>query len=141
MFDLTGRRALVTGSGQGVGLAAALAGAGATIVLNGRDAAKLGRPGVAPCVASKGAVKTVAKGICADSARHGLQVNGLKPGYFQTELTADRRFSDWLCKRTSAGLWGRVEKPGGAVVFLASAALGFVNGQVIYVDGGLTSVV
>lgn len=139
MFDLTGRRALVTGSGQGVGLA--LAGAEVAVVLNSRDAAKLGRPGVAPCTASKGALKMLAKGTCANSARHGLQVSGLRPGYFQTELTADREFSDWLCKRTPAGLWGRVEELGGAVVFLASAASGFVNGQVIYVGGGLTSVV
>ncbi|MBC7801453.1 MAG: SDR family oxidoreductase [Gemmatimonadaceae bacterium] len=250
MFDLTGRRALVTGSGQGIGLAlaGALAGAGAAVVLNGRDADKLdraaaalratgaavdvaafdvtdsaavtagiaqiegagpldilvnnagiqrrgpledfaeatwhelmatnlhsvflvaqavarhmiprrrgkivnvcsvqselGRPGIAPYAASKGAVKMLTKGMCADWARHGLQVNGLGPGYFATELTAslvaDPEFSAWLCKRTPAGRWGRVEELGGAVVFLASGASDFVNGQVIYVDGGLTSVV
>ncbi len=85
------------------------------------------------------------KGMCADWARFGLQVNGLGPGYFETELTRtlvdDQDFTAWLCKRTPAGRWGRVEELGGAMVFLASPASDFVNGQVIYVDGGLTSVV
>ena len=250
-FDLTGRRALVTGSGQGIGLALArgLARAGATVVLNGRtpdrlDAAsrllgaeglgcetaafdvtdpaaveaavarieaeagpidilfnnagiqrraaledfspetwrevmrtnldavffvaqavarrmigrgrgkivnvcsvqsELGRPSIAPYAASKGAVKMLTKGMCADWARHGLQCNGLGPGYFDTELTRtlvrDAAFTEWLCRRTPAGRWGRVEELGGAAVFLASAASDFVNGQVLYVDGGMTSVV
>jgi len=92
-----------------------------------------------------GAVKMLTKGMCADWARFGLQVNGLGPGYFETELTRtlvdDQDFTAWLCKRTPAGRWGRVEELGGAMVFLASPASDFVNGQVIYVDGGLTSVV
>ena len=246
-FDLTGRRALITGSSQGIGfaLARALGSAGAVVVLNGRDATKLeaaasvlrseglsaetatfdvtdyqavasaigrlgtldvlvnnagiqrrapledfpeatwhelmrtnldsvfyvaqsvargmiarkrgkiinicsvqselARPGIAPYAASKGAVKMLTKGMCADWAKHGLQVNGIGPGYFETELTAalvaDPAFSDWLCKRTPAGRWGRVEELAGAAIFLASAASDFVNGQIIYVDGGLTSVV
>jgi gluconate 5-dehydrogenase len=251
LFDLTGRRALITGSSQGIGLAlaGALGGAGATIVLNGRDPAKLavaasvlcdagvtaetavfdvtdaaavgaaierledtsgsldvlinnagiqrrgplenfpeaiwhevmrtnldsvfyvgravaqrmiargrgkiinicsvqselGRPGIAPYAASKGAVKMLTKGMCADWACYGLQINGIGPGYFATELTqalvADTAFSDWLCKRTPAGRRGRVEELAGVAIFLASAASDFVNGQIIYVDGGLTSVV
>ena len=250
-FDLTGKRALITGSGQGIGLALAraLAAAGAAVVLNGRDAAKLqravdglreggstadaaafdvtdpaaaaegvarieaehgpidilvnnagiqrraplqdfpvetwrevmgtnldavfyvaqavarhmiprgrgkivnvcsvqselGRPGIAPYAASKGAVKMLTKGMCADWARFGLQVNGLGPGYFVTELTKslvdDPAFSGWLCGRTPAGRWGQVEELGGAIVFLCAPASDFVNGQVLYVDGGLTSVV
>lgn len=250
-FDLSGRRALVTGSGQGIGLALAraLGSAGARVVLNGRDTAKLdraaatlqaegiasdiaafdvtdrkavaagvdhveaafgpidilvnnagiqrrmpledfpeetwhelvrtnldsvfyvaqavarhmiprksgkiinicsvqselGRPGIAPYTATKGAVKMLTKGMCADWAKHGLQINGLGPGYFVTELTKplvdNKDFSDWLCTRTPAGRWGDVEELGGAAIFLASAASNFVNGQVLYVDGGLTSVV
>lgn len=251
LFDLSGRRALVTGSSQGIGLALshALAAAGATVVLNGRDTARvaaaveslatqgfqaevavfdvtdraavgiaidrierdngpvdilinnagiqrrgplqdfeehtwheivhanmdsvffvgqaaarhmiprgrgkiinvcsvqseLGRPGIAPYAATKGAVKMLTKGMCADWARYGLQVNGLGPGYFETELTRslvdDPAFSTWLCNRTPAGRWGKVEELAGAAIFLASSASDFVNGQVIYVDGGLTSVV
>jgi gluconate 5-dehydrogenase len=85
------------------------------------------------------------KGMCADWARYGLQINGLGPGYFETELTRplveDPAFSAWLCNRTPAGRWGRVDELAGAAIFLASDASNFVNGQVIYVDGGLTSVV
>jgi gluconate 5-dehydrogenase len=106
---------------------------------------ELGRPSIAPYAASKGAVKMLTKGMCADWARHGLQINGIGPGYFATPmnqaLVDDPAFSDWLCKRTPAGRWGRVEELGGAVVFLASAASSFVNGQILYVDGGMTGVV
>jgi gluconate 5-dehydrogenase len=251
LFDLTGKRALITGSGQGIGLAlaGALGRAGATVVLNGRHPDKLehaakglrdhdiivelapfdvtdqeavmagvtriesefgaidalvnnagiqrrspleafpvetwrelmrtnldsvffvsqavarhmiarkrgkiinvcsvqselGRPSIAPYAASKGAVKMLTKGMCADWAPHGLQVNGIGPGYFATELTQplveDQQFTEWLCKRTPAGRWGKVEELAGAAIFLASSAANFVNGQVLYVDGGMTSVV
>ena len=251
LFDLTGKRALVTGSGQGIGLAlaAGLGRAGASVVLNGRTAHKLeqaadglrasgialelaafdvtdrqavaagveqierdfgpidvlvnnagiqrrapleefppetwrelirtnldsvffvsqavakhmigrkrgkiinicsvqselGRPSIAPYAASKGGVKMLTKGMCADWAPHGLQVNGIGPGYFETELTKplveNAEFTAWLCKRTPAGRWGKVEELMGAAVFLASAASDFVNGHILYVDGGMTSVV
>ncbi len=105
----------------------------------------LARPGTAPYAASKGAVKMLTKAMCADWAKHGLQVNGLAPGYFATELTKplvdDPAFSAWLCARTPAGRWGRVEELGGAAVFLCSSAADFVNGHVLVVDGGLTSVI
>lgn len=106
---------------------------------------ELGRPTIAPYAASKGAVKMLTKGMCADWAPHGLQVNGIGPGYFATELTKplvdNREFTDWLCRRTPAGRWGQVEELIGAAVFLASGASDFVNGQILYVDGGMTSVV
>lgn len=251
LFDLTGKRALITGSGQGIGLALAsgLGRAGAIVVLNGRHKDKLehaardlqaggvvvelapfdvtdpsavtadvsliesqhgpidvlvnnagiqrrapledfpadtwaevmrtnldsvffvgqavarhmigrkrgkiinicsvqselGRPSIAPYAASKGGVKMLTKGMCADWAPHGLQVNGIAPGYFATELTKtlveNSQFTEWLCKRTPAGRWGHVEELMGAAIFLASAASDFVNGQILYVDGGMTSVV
>ena len=249
LFDLTGRRALITGSSQGIGLALArgLAGAGASLVLNGRDGAKLdaaaralraegarvetlpfdvtdhaaareavdgfegaqgpidilinnagmqhraplqdfpadafqqllqtniasvfnvaqacarhmiargagkiiniasvqtalARPGIAPYTATKGAVANLTKGMATDWARHGLNCNALAPGYFDTPLNAalvaDPAFSDWLEKRTPAGRWGKVEELVGAAIFLSAPASSFVNGTVIYVDGGITA--
>ena len=104
---------------------------------------ELGRPNIAPYAATKGAVKMLTKGMAIDLGRHGIQVNGLGPGYFKTELTqslvADEAFTAWLAARTPAGRWGEVEELGGAVVFLASEASSFVNGHILYVDGGITA--
>ncbi len=249
LFDLSGKRALITGSSQGIGytLARGLADAGASIVINGRDTAKLAaaaaqlgadgtvlhslpfdatdyaqvkqaidnfeantgaidilinnagmqhrtpledfdpaafehlmrtnvssvfnvsqivaqhmiqrgygkivniasvqtalaRPGIAPYTASKGAVANLTKGMTTDWAKYGIQVNALAPGYFDTPLNAalvqDPEFSEWLCKRTPTGRWGQLEELIGACVFLSSAAASFVNGQTLYVDGGITA--
>ena len=251
LFDLTGKRALVTGSSQGIGLAIAegFAAAGAEIILNGRDKEKLasavsalkakghkvrgvdfdvtsqesvisginkieseigaidilvnnagmqfrtpledfpaekfrelmtvnvesvflgaqavarhmikrgrgkiinvcsvqselGRPSIAPYTATKGAVKMLTKGMCADWARHGIQINAIGPGYFKTPLNKalvdSPEFSSWLEKRTPAGRWGTVDELQGAAIFLASDASSFINGHILYVDGGITSVV
>ncbi|MET8978698.1 glucose 1-dehydrogenase [Streptomyces sp. NPDC004539] len=247
LFDITGKTALVTGSSRGIGLALArgLAEAGCTVVLNGRDEARLAeaarelpgkvhtavfdvtdgpsvaagvkdveervgpidilvnnagmqlraplleftdsdwhrildtnltsaflvgreaarymtarghgkivnicslqsevvRPGIAPYSATKGALKMLTKGMCADWGPSGVQVNGLGPGYIETELTQalvdDEEFSAWVRKRTPAGRWGRTEDLVGGVLFLASPAADFVSGQILYVDGGMTSV-
>jgi gluconate 5-dehydrogenase len=250
LFDLSGKRALITGSSQGIGwgLAEGLAGAGAEIILNGRDRTKLenavaslhekgfkvhgfdfdvtseesvaaatskiesdvgpidilinnagmqfrtqledfppekfrelmrvnvesaflvaqavarhmikrgrgkiinvcsvqselGRPGIAPYTATKGAVKMLTKGMCADWAKYGIQVNAIGPGYFRTPLNQalvdNPEFSSWLEKRTPAGRWGEVGELVGAAIFLASGASSFVNGHILYVDGGITSV-
>ncbi len=249
LFDLTGKRALVTGSSQGIGLTLArgLAGAGARVIVNGRDPAKLAkaagalsddgaeveelpfdvcdhaavrravdgyeerrgaidilvnnagmqhrgpledfeaeaferllrtnvssvfnvgqavarhmiargagkivniasvqsalaRPGIAPYTASKGAVANLTKGMATDWARYGLQVNAIAPGYFDTPLNAalvaDPDFSAWVARRTPAGRWGRLEELVGACIFLASPASSFVQGHVLYVDGGITA--
>ena len=105
----------------------------------------LGRPGTAPYAASKGAVRNLTRGMCADWARHGLQINAIAPGYFVTPmneaLIADAVFDDWLKRRTPAGRWGNLEDLHGVAVFLASSASDFVNGQTIYVDGGITAVI
>jgi gluconate 5-dehydrogenase len=104
---------------------------------------ELGRPHIAPYMASKGAVKMLTKGMAIDWGPHGLQVNGLGPGYFKTELTEklvnDEAFSSWLTGRTPSRRWGELADLGGAVVFLASDASNFVNGHVLYVDGGVTA--
>jgi gluconate 5-dehydrogenase len=249
LFDLSGRRALVTGSSQGIGfaIAAGLAEHGAAIVLNGRDKAKLegaadqlrkaghsvsvapfdvtdagavqkgvtdierdlgpidilvnnagmqfrtpledfpverweqllrtnvssvfyvaqsvarymierqrgkiiniasaqselARPGIAPYTATKGAIRNLTRGMCADWARHGLQINAIAPGYFKTPLNQalvdSEEFSSWLEKRTPAARWGNVDELVGAAVFLSSNASSFVNGHTLYVDGGITT--
>jgi gluconate 5-dehydrogenase len=106
---------------------------------------ELARPGIAPYTASKGAVKNLTKGMCADWARYGVQVNAIGPGYFATPLNKalvdDPVFDEWLRKRTPAGRWGQLDDLHGVVVFLASRASDFINGQTIYVDGGIVSVI
>jgi gluconate 5-dehydrogenase len=104
---------------------------------------ELGRPGIAPYTASKGAVKMLTKGMAIDLGPHGINVNGIGPGYFKTELNAklvaDETFSSWLINRTPSRRWGDVEDLAGAAVFLASDASKFVNGHILYVDGGVTA--
>ena len=246
-FTLSGRRALVTGSSQGIGLALAhaLAAAGAQVLLNGRDPVKLdlavarlratgldvkscafdvtdeaavlaatpalgaidilvnntgiqrrgpletmpladweaviktnltsaflvaravapgmiarrtgkiinicslmselARPTTGNYAAAKGGLKMLTRAMCAEWAKHNLQVNGISPGYILTELTQpladDPKFDTWIKARTPAGRWGAAQDLTGACVFLASSAADFVNGQVITVDGGLSAVV
>jgi gluconate 5-dehydrogenase len=250
-FDLTGKRALVTGSSRGLGLAmaTALAGAGAAIVLNARDEVALGkaaadlaetgasvhalafdvtseesvadavdhcenqigpidilinnagmqirgpledyaidkfelmlsthvvatfavskvvargmiarghgkiinicsvltsvaRPTAAPYGAAKAAVANLTRGMAADWAPKGLNINAIAPGYFKTELNktlmADPKFNDWVEQRTPMRRWGDMDELGGAAVFLASPASNFINGHILYVDGGFTAVV
>jgi len=104
---------------------------------------QLARASVAPYTASKGAIANLTKGMAADWAMHGLNVNGIAPGFFRTELNEalwrDDGFTAWLEKRTPQGRWGETEELVGAAVFLASDAARFVNGHVLYVDGGLTA--
>ena len=104
---------------------------------------ELGRPGIAPYTASKGAIKMLTKGMAIDWGQFGIQVNGIGPGYFKTELNQklvdDPQFSTWLVGRTPSRRWGDVEDLGGAAVFLASDASKFVNGHILYVDGGVTA--
>jgi gluconate 5-dehydrogenase len=104
---------------------------------------ELGRPNIAPYTASKGAVKMLTKGMAIDWGQYGIQVNGLGPGYFKTELTEalvkNEEFSSWLIGRTPSRRWGDVEDLVGSAIFLASAASDFVNGHILYVDGGVTA--
>jgi len=104
---------------------------------------ELGRPDIAAYTATKGAVKMLTKGMAIDWGKHGIQVNGLGPGYFKTELTDalvnNETFSAWLIGRTPSRRWGDVEDLVGAAIFLTSAASNFVNGHILYVDGGVTA--
>lgn len=103
----------------------------------------LARPSIAPYTATKGAVGNLTKGMATDWAKYGLNCNAIAPGYFDTPLNAalvaDPAFSSWLEKRTPAGRWGKVEELQGACIFLASDAASFVNGHILYVDGGITA--
>ncbi len=103
----------------------------------------LARPGIAPYTASKGAVANLTKGMATDWAPKGLNINAIAPGYFDTPLNAalvaDADFTAWIAKRTPQGRWGQLPELVGAAVFLASPASSFVNGQTIFVDGGMTA--
>jgi gluconate 5-dehydrogenase len=251
LFSLAGRRALITGSSRGIGLgiAEALAGAGAEIIINGRDTEALGaaaeklaaggarvkavafdvtneesvadgvghienelgpidilvnnagmqyrspledfpaekfeqvmrtnvtsvftvgqavarkmiprgrgkiinicsvmsnvaRVSIAPYSASKAAVANLTRGMATDWAKHGLNINGIAPGYIRTELNEallqNAEFNSWVEKRTPAGRWADPSELGGAAIFLSSDAASFVNGHILYVDGGFTATV
>lgn len=105
---------------------------------------RVARPNVVPYTASKGAVALLTQGMCAEWASKNIQVNDIAPGYIKTELNqellADEAFTAWVEKRTPAARWGETEELAGAAVFLASDASAYVNGHVLYVDGGMTAV-
>jgi gluconate 5-dehydrogenase len=127
--------------GQAVARHMIARGAGKIINISSVQSA-LARPSIAPYTATKGAVTNLTKGMATDWAKYGLQCNAIAPGYFITPLNKalidDPVFSEWLAKRTPAGRWGNVGELVGACIFLASEASSFVNGTVIFVDGGIT---
>jgi gluconate 5-dehydrogenase len=102
---------------------------------------ELGRPSIVPYAMSKGGLKMMTKGMAAEWGKHNIQVNGLGPGYFKTDLTQplveDDVFSNWLYTRVPAGRWGEPAELAGAAIFLASSASDYVNGHILYVDGGM----
>jgi gluconate 5-dehydrogenase len=115
------------------------------IVNIGSVMCELGRATIVPYTATKGAVKMMTRGLATEWAKHGVQVNAIGPGYFATPLNKalmdNSEFNDWLCKRTPAGRWGKLEELVGAAVFLSSPASDFVNGHLLMVDGGITAAV
>ena len=105
---------------------------------------ELARVTVAPYTVSKGGVKMLTKAMAAEWAVHGLQANAIGPGYMITDMNQalidNPDFDAWVKARTPAKRWGKPEELVGAAIFLASDASNYVNGQVIYVDGGMISV-
>jgi gluconate 5-dehydrogenase len=105
----------------------------------------LARPTIAPYVAAKGGLRNLTRAMTAEWAASGLQINGIAPGYIHTEMTQnlvdDPQFNSWILGRTPAHRWGTVQDLAGPAVWLASDGSNFVNGQTIFVDGGMTVVV
>lgn len=107
---------------------------------------ELGRNSVGAYAAAKGGLKMLTQNMCTEWARYNVQVNGIGPGYFATDQTAPIRvgghpFNDFIVGRTPAGKWGDPSDLAGAAIFLASAASNFVNGHVLYVDGGILATI
>jgi gluconate 5-dehydrogenase len=101
------------------------------------------RPTIPAYVSSKHAIAGLTKALATELGPDGITVNAIGPGYFATEintpLMADRTFDSMVRSRTPVGRWGQPEELGGAVVFLASEAAGYVNGHLLIVDGGMTT--
>lgn len=107
---------------------------------------ELGRDTVSAYAAAKGGLKMLTRNLATEWAKYNIQVNGIGPGYFATEQTAPIRveghpFHEFIINRTPAGRWGDPDDLGGATIFLASKASNFVNGQIIYVDGGILATI
>lgn len=103
---------------------------------------EIGRDTVSAYAAAKGGLKMLTRNLATEWAAHNIQVNGIGPGFIATPINASYReplnvLNDYILSRTPAGRWGEPDDLIGAAIFLASAASDFVNGQIIYVDGGL----
>jgi len=106
---------------------------------------ELGRSTIAPYAAAKGGLRMLTRAMTVDWARYGIQANAIGPGYLVTEMTQplkdDPEFDRWIRGRTPAGRWGDPRELIGALLFFASPASDFVNGQILYVDGGITAAI
>jgi len=107
---------------------------------------ELGRNTVSAYAAAKGGLKMLTKNMATEWAKYNIQINGIGPGYFATAQTAPIRvgghpFNDFIISRTPAGKWGDPNDLAGTAIFLASKASDFVNGVVVYVDGGILATI
>ena len=107
---------------------------------------ELGRDTVSAYAAAKGGLKMLTRSMATEWAQYNIQVNGIGPGYFATSQTEPIRvnghpLNDFIISRTPAGRWGNPEELAGAIIFLASKASDFVNGHIIYVDGGILATI
>jgi gluconate 5-dehydrogenase len=111
------------------------------IINIGSLGSELARPTVGPYTAAKGGIKTLTRSMAVEWAASGLQANAIGPGYMLTDmnqaLVNNADFNNWLMSRIPAKRWGRPDELIGAAIFLASSASDYVNGQIIYVDGGM----
>jgi len=107
---------------------------------------ELGRDNVSAYAAAKGGLKMLTRNLATEWAKHNIQVNGIGPGYFATSQTEPIRvdgnpFNEFIINRTPTGRWGNPEDLAGAAIFLSSEASNFINGQIIYVDGGILATI
>ncbi|MDB5847103.1 MAG: short-chain dehydrogenase/reductase [Rhodoferax sp.] len=119
-------------------------GQGGKVINIGSLTSEAARATVAPYTAAKGGVKMLTRAMAAEWAEHGIQANAIGPGYMATEMNTallqNPAFDAWVKGRTPARRWGRPDELAGTAVYLASAASDYVNGQIIYVDGGMLAV-
>jgi gluconate 5-dehydrogenase len=103
----------------------------------------IARPTIVPYATSKGGLAMFTKGVAVELAPYNVQVNGIAPGFYKTEMNTalftNPEFDAWVCRRTPAARWGDPDELVGTAVFLASAASNYVNGQILPVDGGFTA--
>ena len=119
-------------------------GRGGKIVNIASLTSEMARATVAPYTVAKGGIKMLTRAMTAEWAPHNIQANAIGPGYMLTDMNQalidNPSFDAWVKGRTPAGRWGRPEELIGAAVFLASSASDYISGQIIYVDGGMVSV-
>ena len=120
-------------------------GRGGKIINIASLASEVARATIAPYTAAKGAIKMLTRSMAAEWAKHNIQANAIGPGFIATEMNRalldDPKFDAWVKGRTPSGRWGEPDDLIGVTVFLASSASDYVNGQTIYVDGGLLAVI
>jgi gluconate 5-dehydrogenase len=119
-------------------------GQGGKVINIGSLMSAVGRATIAPYTAAKGGVKMLTQAMAAEWAEHNIQANAIGPGYFHTEmnqaLVDNPTFDAFVKTRTPARRWGKPEELVGTAIYLASPAANFVNGQIVYVDGGILAV-
>ncbi|MBR0798010.1 glucose 1-dehydrogenase [Bradyrhizobium jicamae] len=111
------------------------------IINIGSLGSELARPTIAPYTAAKGGIRNLTRSMAVEWAQSGIQANAIGPGYMLTDmneaLMSNPEFNNWLMSRVPAKRWGKPDELVGAAIFLASEASNYVNGQTIYVDGGM----
>jgi gluconate 5-dehydrogenase len=111
------------------------------IINIGSLGSELARPTIGPYTAAKGGIRNLTRAMAVEWAQHGIQANAIGPGYMLTDmnqaLVNNADFNNWLMSRVPAKRWGNPDELVGAAIFLASDASSYVNGQTIYVDGGM----
>ena len=117
---------------------------GGKVINIGSVMSEVGRATISPYTAAKGGIKLLTRAMAAEWAEHGIQANAIGPGYMHTEMNQalidNPTFDAWVKARTPARRWGRPDELVGTAVYLASRASDFVNGQIVYVDGGILAV-